>query len=79
MVIEKTADGFGAWLPDLPGCVALGASLNQVLALMEEAIDLHIQSMVRDGEAVPLPSARVVLIEVDVASHGLFSGDSSTE
>lgn len=77
VVIEKTADGFGAWLPDLPGCVALGTTLKQVLALMEETIDLHVQSMVRDGEVVPLPSARVALIEVDLASHRLIPGDAS--
>lgn len=69
VIIEQTPEGYGAWLPDLPGCIALGATLKQVLALMEEAIDLHVQSMVRDGETVPLPSARVALIEVDLASH----------
>lgn len=77
VIIEQTPEGYGAWLPDLPGCVALGTTLKQVLALMEETIDLHVQSMVRDGEAVPLPSARVALIEVDLASHRLIPGDAS--
>lgn len=77
VIIEQTPEGYGAWLPDLPGCVALGTTLKQVLALMEETIDLHVQSMVRDDEAVPAPSARVALIEVDLASHRLIPGDAS--
>jgi len=67
VIIEETPDGYGAWLPDLPGCIALGKSLQQVLALMEETIDLHLRAMARDGEVVPLPSARGALIEVDLA------------
>jgi predicted RNase H-like HicB family nuclease len=64
VVIEQGQDGFGAFVPDLPGCVCAGSSPTEVLALMEEAIDLHIHSMVRDGERVPPPSSRAALIEV---------------
>jgi len=67
VVIEESRNSFGAYVPDLPGCVSVGDSPEEVLALIEEAIDLHIQSMVRDGEEVPLPSSRAALVEVRAA------------
>jgi predicted RNase H-like HicB family nuclease len=67
VVIEECHDGFGAYVPDLPGCVAVGASVQEVLALMAEAIDLHIDSMLRDGEPLPPPSSRAALLKVRVS------------
>ena len=63
-IIEQDQHGFGAWVPDLPGCVSVGSSANEVLTLIREAIDLHIQAMVMDGESVPPPSSRAALVEV---------------
>ncbi len=64
VVIEEGQEGFGAYVPDLPGCVSAGASHDEVLELIQEAIELHIRSMVKDGEQVPAPSSRAALVEV---------------
>lgn len=67
VVIEEGQEGFGAYVPDLPGCVSVGASPEVVLALIEEAIELHIQCMLKDGEQIPAPSSRAALVEVRAA------------
>ena len=64
VVIEQGPDGFGAYLPDIPGCVAVGASTAEVMLLIEQAVDWHVQSMVNDGESLPPPSSRAALLEV---------------
>lgn len=48
--------GYGAWCPDLPGCVALGDTQAETIAEMAEAIDSHIQGLLEDGLPVPHPS-----------------------
>jgi predicted RNase H-like HicB family nuclease len=58
VVIEKAADGsYSAYLPDLPGCVATGDSVEEVQQLIAEAVNLHIESLREHGERVPVPSA----------------------
>lgn len=57
IIIEQATDGgFGAWSPDLPGCVALADTEAETLAEMKEAIALHIDSLRRHGEPVPRPA-----------------------
>ena len=56
IVIEKSANGYGAYAPDLPGCVALGDTVEETMRLMREAIDLQLAAMRRDGEPIPAPS-----------------------
>ena len=57
-VIEKAEDGsFSAYVPDLPGCVTCGDSVEEVRRLIEEAVNLHIESLRSHGEAVPPPTA----------------------
>jgi predicted RNase H-like HicB family nuclease len=57
-VIEKAADGsFSAYVPDLPGCVTCGDSVDEVRRLIEEAVNLHIESLRSHGEPVPPPAA----------------------
>ena len=57
IIIEQATDGgFGAWSPDLPGCVALADTEAETLAEMKEAIALHIDSLRRHGEPVPHPA-----------------------
>lgn len=58
VVIEKGAKSFGAFVPDLPGCVAVGKTAREVRKLITEAIELHIEDMLERGERVPKPSAR---------------------
>ena len=58
VVIEKADDGsYSAYVPDLPGCVSCGDTLEEVKDLINEAVNLHIDSLRHHGEAVPKPSA----------------------
>ncbi len=63
VVIEKSA-GFGAYRPDLPGCVAVGETREETLSLIREAVDFHIESLRENGEPVPLPTATAEKIAV---------------
>jgi predicted RNase H-like HicB family nuclease len=65
VVVERADDGgYGAYAPDLPGCVALGETEDETLVLMREAIELHLEAMREAGEQVPAPSTvSVALIE----------------
>lgn len=53
VVIEKTATGFSAYVPDLPGCIATGQSKAQIEKDMSEAIRFHIDGLIEDGLPVP--------------------------
>lgn len=64
VVVEKSESGFGAYVPDLPGCIAAGQSREEVLRLIKEAIELHIESLQETGEPVPQPSSVSEVIEV---------------
>ena len=64
VVIEKAEDGsFSAYVPDLPGCVAVGDTQDEAAALIREAIPLHIESLRDHGERVPAPAATALTIE----------------
>lgn len=63
VVIEPTGTGFSAYVPDLPGCVATGASRAEIEREIVEAIRFHIEGLVEDGDAVPLPAARAIVVE----------------
>jgi predicted RNase H-like HicB family nuclease len=64
VVIEKGADSYGAYVLDLPGCVAAGDTREEVVALIQEAIELHIESLKEDGQPIPAPSSTVEFIDV---------------
>ncbi|MBK9612192.1 type II toxin-antitoxin system HicB family antitoxin [Candidatus Amarobacter glycogenicus] len=57
VVIEKAPGNYSAYVPDLPGCVAVGDSLAEVELAIREAIRFHIEGLKEDGLAVPPPSA----------------------
>ncbi|MGH8979838.1 MAG: type II toxin-antitoxin system HicB family antitoxin [Acidimicrobiales bacterium] len=57
VVIEQEGETWGAYVPDLPGCVAAGQSRDEVEELITEAIPLHIRSLREHGESVPPPTA----------------------
>ena len=58
VIVEQADDsGYGAWLPDLPGCVALGDTIEECLAEMREAIGLYVNVVRERGEDVPQPRA----------------------
>ena len=64
VVIEKAEKNFSAYVPDLPGCVATGATLDEAEAAIREAIEFHIEGLRADGQPVPEPSSRVDYVEV---------------
>ena len=64
VVIEKAESNFSAFVPDLPGCVATGFTIEEVEEQIREAIEFHIEGMRQDGEEVPKPSSSVEYIEV---------------
>ncbi|OGL65401.1 MAG: hypothetical protein A3J27_09240 [Candidatus Tectomicrobia bacterium RIFCSPLOWO2_12_FULL_69_37] len=64
VVIEKGPDSYGAHVPDLPGCAAAGESREEVIRLIREAIEFHIEGLRADGQPVPPPSSDVEFIEV---------------
>jgi predicted RNase H-like HicB family nuclease len=64
IVIEPANDNFSAYVPDLPGCVATGATLEETEQAIREAIEFHIDGLREDGAPVPPPTSRVDYIEV---------------
>jgi predicted RNase H-like HicB family nuclease len=64
IVIEKAENNFSAYAPDLPGCVATGATPEEAEREIREAIAFHIDGLREDGLPVPLPTSQVEYIEV---------------
>lgn len=64
VVIENAGSNYSAYVPDLPGCVATGATVAEAEQLIREAIEFHLEGMRADGAAIPQPSSRVEYIEV---------------
>ena len=64
VVIEKTEKNYWAYVPDLPGCIAVGDTREETLKLIREAIELHLQSMQADGEPIPPTATTAELVEV---------------
>jgi predicted RNase H-like HicB family nuclease len=64
IVLEPTATGFSAYSPDLPGCVATGASRPEAEGNMRDAIVMHLEGMREDGHAAPTPQAIGAYVEV---------------
>ena len=64
VVVEQGPTSYGAYVPDLPGCVAVGETREEVTALIHDAIELHIEGLKADGQPIPRPSSSGELIEV---------------
>ena len=64
VVIEKGPESFGAYAPDLPGCVVAGNSREEVVELIQEAIELHLQSLKEHGDEVPPPASSIEFVDV---------------
>ena len=63
VVIEKAEGNYSAYVPDLPGCVATGATIEEVESELREAIAFHIEGMREDGLSIPDPTSQVEYIE----------------
>lgn len=64
VVIEEGASSFGAYVPDLPGCVAAGETKREVLRLIQEAIEFHLKGLKDEGLSVPRPHSYSEFVEV---------------
>jgi predicted RNase H-like HicB family nuclease len=64
VVIEKGSKGFGAYVPDLPGCIAAAKTRDEVVKLIQDAMEFHIEGLKHDGEPVPKPASSVEFVEV---------------
>lgn len=67
VVVEEGATSFGAYVPDLPGCVAAGETREEVLRLIREAIEFHIEGLKQEGQPVPPPSSTSAVVDVAAA------------
>jgi predicted RNase H-like HicB family nuclease len=67
VVVERGKSSYGAYVPDLPGCVAVGTSRREVLKLIREGIQLHIAELREAGEPVPLPNSRSEIVKIQAA------------
>jgi predicted RNase H-like HicB family nuclease len=66
VLIEKGPTSYGAHVPDLPGCVAVGKTVEEVERLIREAIEFHIEGMLSDGETIPEPTTQHREVAVDL-------------
>ena len=64
VVIEKGENGYGAYVPDLPGCIAAADTKEEIKKLIHEAIEFHIEGLKEDGEPIPEPTSSIEFIEV---------------
>ena len=64
VVVEKGPESFGAYAPDLPGCGVVGETRREVIKLIQEAIELHLQDLKDCGYAIPLPVSSIEFVDV---------------
>ena len=67
VVLEEGPDSWGAYVPDLPGCIAAGDSRDEVLALIREAIEFHIEGLTSEGADIPTPHSEIEFVDVSAA------------
>lgn len=67
VVVEQGPKSFGAYVPDLPGCVAAAETRQEVLSLIREAIEFHIEGLREDGQPIPPPSSSSEVVDVQAA------------
>ena len=64
VIIEEGPSSYGAYVPDLPGCIAVGSSRAEVTQLIHEAIEFHVDGMKKDGLVIPKPTSTVEHVEI---------------
>ncbi len=67
VVIEKTDNGYGAHVPDLPGCIAAANTLAETELLIRDAMELHLEGMREHGDTIPEPTTVAQYVEVPAA------------
>jgi len=69
VVYEKGPVSWGAYLPDLPGLVATADTLEEVQKLIQEGLQIHLESMLEDGDPIPEPASQVGVLETDIVEN----------
>jgi predicted RNase H-like HicB family nuclease len=64
VIIERSAASWGAYVPDLPGCVAVGETREEVLSLIREAMEFHLEGLKQEGLPVPVPSSEGEFVQI---------------
>jgi predicted RNase H-like HicB family nuclease len=64
VIVERGASSYGAYVPDLPGCVAVAETRSEVLALIHEAIEFHVEGLRKQGLPVPQPASTSEYVEI---------------
>ena len=64
VVVEEGPTSFGAYVPDLPGCIAVGESRDEVLTSIHDATELHLEGLKENGQPIPAPSSSSEVVEV---------------
>jgi predicted RNase H-like HicB family nuclease len=64
IVIEALGEGYSAYAPDLPGCIATGATVEEIERNMHDAIEMHLAGIREDGGLLPLPTSQVEYVHV---------------
>ena len=70
VIYEKGDSSYGAYVPDLPGCITVGETLEEVQTLIQEAIEFHIEGLQEDGDDVPQPSLNIP-VQYDIPHLGI--------
>lgn len=66
VIIEKAERNYSAYSPDLPGCVATGATIRETLSLMRSAIKIHLKGLKKGGSEIREPSTKVKYLEISI-------------
>ena len=74
VVIEKAENNYSAFSPDFPGCITVGATIDETVSFIKEAIELYLEGMADEGEAIPLSKSLRYYIE-----QGMFDESSIGE
>jgi predicted RNase H-like HicB family nuclease len=64
VIVEKGETSYGAYVPDLPGCVAVGETREEAMRLIREAIEFHLEGLREDGLPVPPPTSSIEIVTV---------------
>lgn len=64
VILERGESGFGAYAPDVPGCMATGATAEEALSELKEALEFHLEGLLEDGEPVPEPVSTWKWVEI---------------
>ena len=74
VIIEPSDTGFGAYVPDVPGCIATGSTREEVERLIQEALEFHFEGMLESGQHVPPPVSQAVAVAIAVRVPAASTG-----